>query len=219
MNSDANIAHAEKCVAACAGLPVGALDGGWTALGMSSYTKHLEDALNEIVCLATDRLANAYVIAGEALALRFNKNIINDVVESMDAKIEQIENFPPVPEKLLWMVDGIDRKEATKMIHDYASAAITWKPSKALLRAWEDVQTTGDKARRIEDENRKLKIALKIKEEEHACCADDLRVLAANTNSLLHQIDIGDFMDSNGHSAKMLKATHDLMQLLTPNVE
>ena len=133
----------------------------------------------------------------------------------MDAKIELVQNFPPIPDKLLWMIDGIDRKEATKMIHDYASAAITWKPSKALLRAWEDVQTTGDKARRIEDENRKLKIALKIKEEEHTCCADDRRVIAASTNSLLHQIDIGDFMDSNGHSAKMLKATRDLMRLLT----
>jgi hypothetical protein len=37
------------------------------------------------------------------------------------------------------------------MMHDYARSAITWKPSKALLRAWEDVQTATDKARRFED--------------------------------------------------------------------
>jgi len=67
---------------------------------------------------------------------------------------------------------------------------------------------------RLEDENRLLKIALKIKAEEHDCCADDFRTLAASTNALLHQIDIGDFVDSNGHSAKMLKAVHDLMQTL-----
>ena len=56
---------------ACEGLPDGAIDGGWTALGMSSYAKRLEDALNEILCLNTDRLANAYIISGEVLALRF----------------------------------------------------------------------------------------------------------------------------------------------------
>lgn len=33
------------------------------------------------------------------------------------------------------------------------------------------------------------------------------------SNALLHQIDIGDFMDSHGHSAKMLSAVHDLMKL------
>jgi len=67
-------------------------------------------------------------------------------------KPEPIEEFPPVPKQLLWLFDGIDRKEATKMMHDYALSAITWKPSKALLRAWEDVQTATDKARRLEDE-------------------------------------------------------------------
>ena len=66
-------------------------------------------------------------------------------------KPEPIEEFPPVPMQLLWMFDGIDRKQATKMMHDYARSAITWKPSKALLRAWEDVQTATDKARRFED--------------------------------------------------------------------
>lgn len=34
-------------------------------------------------------------------------------------------------------------------------------------------------------------------------------------NTLLHQIDIGDFVDSNGHSAKMLKPVHDLMRLMS----
>lgn len=33
-------------------------------------------------------------------------------------------DMPPVPSQLLWMFDGIDRKEATKMMHDYAMAAI-----------------------------------------------------------------------------------------------
>lgn len=67
--------YAEKCIAACAGLPNGALDGGWTALGMGSYAKRLEDALNDILCLNTDQLANAYIIAGSALALRFTNLI------------------------------------------------------------------------------------------------------------------------------------------------
>ena len=69
----------------------------------------------------------------------------------MAERIEPVEEFPPVPMQLLWMFDGIDRKQATKMMHDYARSAITWKPSKALLRAWEDVQTATDKARRFED--------------------------------------------------------------------
>ena len=42
--------------------------------------------------------------------------------------------------------------------------------------------------------------------------------LRAAANELLHQIDISDFTDSHGHSAKMLKAVHDLMLLLSrPN--
>ncbi len=31
-----------KCIQACSGLPDGALDGGWTAAGISAYTKKLE---------------------------------------------------------------------------------------------------------------------------------------------------------------------------------
>ena len=38
--------------------------------------------------------------------------------------------------------------------------------------------------------------------------------LADATNALLHQIDIGDFVDSHGHSAKMLQPVHKLMTLL-----
>ena len=45
----------------------------------------------------------------------------------------------------------------------------------------------------------------------------EIERLRAAANALLHQIDIGDFVDSHGHSAKMLKATNDLMALLTPN--
>ena len=59
-----------------------------------------------------------------------------------------------------------------------------------------------------------MRSALRIKSEEHTCCAEDLMALRAAANALLHQIDIGDFVDSNGHSAKMLKATHDLMRML-----
>jgi hypothetical protein len=38
----------------------------------------------------------------------------------------------------------------------------------------------------------------------------------AAVNALLHQIDIGDFVDGHGHAAKMLKPVHDLMRLNTP---
>jgi len=37
--------HTVKCVNARAGLPDEALDGGWTAAGMSAYAKKLEDAI------------------------------------------------------------------------------------------------------------------------------------------------------------------------------
>ena len=39
-------------------------------------------------------------------------------------------------------------------------------------------------------------------------------LLEAAGNALLHQIDINDFQDSNGHDLKMLKAVHDLRALL-----
>lgn len=32
--------------------------------------------------------------------------------------------FPPVPNKLLWMIDVTDRKEATEFIHDYAVSTV-----------------------------------------------------------------------------------------------
>lgn len=41
---------------------------------------------------------------------------------------------------------------------------------------------------------------------------DELR---AAVNVLLRQIDIGDFVDSHGHSAKMLQPVHKLMKLLS----
>ncbi len=41
------------------------------------------------------------------------------------------------------------------------------------------------------------------------------KVLHSLSNELLHQIDINDFTDSHGHSAKMLKAVHDLMKYNT----
>ncbi|HMM72435.1 MAG TPA: hypothetical protein PKC22_09490 [Rhodocyclaceae bacterium] len=50
-------------------------------------------------------------------------------------------------------------------------------------------------------------------------CIGEIRGLREAVNALLHQIDIGDFVDSHGHSAKMLKATHDLMALMTPNAQ
>lgn len=50
-------------------------------------------------------------------------------------------------------------------------------------------------------------------------CIDEAADVIEATNALLHQIDIGDFVDSNGHSAKMLKPVHDLMRLLSKSVE
>ena len=48
-------AHAEKCVKACAGLPDGALDGGWTASGIIAYAKSLEDLLTDLRKTLKDR--------------------------------------------------------------------------------------------------------------------------------------------------------------------
>ena len=48
-------AHAEKCVKACAGLPAGALDGGWTASGIIAYAKSLEDLLTDLRKTLKDR--------------------------------------------------------------------------------------------------------------------------------------------------------------------
>lgn len=69
-------------------------------------------------------------------------------------------------------------------------------------------------ARTVMSDQTSHDMAMRIKAEEHNCCAEDLIALRAAANALLHQIDIGDFVDSNGHSAKMLKATHDLMRAL-----
>ncbi len=64
------------------------------------------------------------------------------------------------------------------------------------------------------EQARNARIALRIKEEEHNCGAEDLITLRTAANALLHQLDIGSFVDGNGHSAKMLKAVHDLMRVL-----
>lgn len=77
-------------------------------------------------------------------------------------RVVRPEEFPPVPDQLLWMFDAIDRKEATKMIHDYAQKAITWKPSAALHAAWGRAQQSEDKARRLEDENERLRGRLNV---------------------------------------------------------
>lgn len=65
----------DKYIKALAGLPDGAIDGGWTAAGMSAYARKLEDALNQILCLSEAHIGDAYIIAGEALALRHNAGI------------------------------------------------------------------------------------------------------------------------------------------------
>jgi len=39
------------------GLPDGAIDGGWTAAGMSAYARKLEDALDSIIQYGTDTLS------------------------------------------------------------------------------------------------------------------------------------------------------------------
>ena len=40
------------CVNACAGLPNDALDGGWTAAGLSEYAKRLEQQRDELLAAA-----------------------------------------------------------------------------------------------------------------------------------------------------------------------
>lgn len=46
---------------------------------MNSYARKLENALNEILTLPTDLIADAYLIAGEALAARFHGETENDI--------------------------------------------------------------------------------------------------------------------------------------------
>lgn len=41
-NDKANASRIVACVNACAGLPDDALDGGWSAVGLSAYAKRLE---------------------------------------------------------------------------------------------------------------------------------------------------------------------------------
>lgn len=90
--------------------------------------------------------------------------------------------------------------------HDLPHAGKALRAAYPTVRDWFTAQYTSMKvwrgrARRAEEENTKLK-----KEVER---------LRATANALLHQIDIGDFVDSHGHNAKMLKAVHDLMRALS----
>lgn len=153
--AELRLAHAERCLTACEGLPDGAIAGGWTAAGMSAYAKKLEDEIIELKVTA--------------------KNALPDI----DSPLQKLGG------RLVDLLDG----EQFDNLEQY------------LMAAHREIDL--------------LKIALRIKTEEHDCCADDLRVLATGTNALLHQIDIGDFVDSNGHSAQMLKPVHDLMKLLS----
>lgn len=57
------------CVNACAGLPQGALDGGWTARGMSEYAIALEQRRDELIA-QRDELLAALKAAKETLANR-----------------------------------------------------------------------------------------------------------------------------------------------------
>lgn len=74
-----------------------------------------------------------------------------------DGIVEQEhEEFPPVPTQLLWMFDGIDRKEATKMMHEYAKTAVTARLAKPLRDAWERAQQAEDKATSLADRVERL---------------------------------------------------------------
>jgi len=54
-----SIADAERivaCINACAGLPQDALDGGWTAAGISQYAKKLEQQRDELLAALVNLL-------------------------------------------------------------------------------------------------------------------------------------------------------------------
>lgn len=76
------------------------------------------------------------------------------------------------------------------------------------------IKKESDREETPEETIHNLRIICRCKQEEGERCAEDMLELKTATNALLHQIDIGDFVDSNGHSAKMLKPVHDLMRLL-----
>jgi len=105
-----------------------------------------------------------------------------------------------------WESEEVSKQSTNPINHETQRQIDFWKLKSAEYR---------DKYLALLEEDAIKNHELKIKYEERDRCAEDLRVLAANTNALLHQIDLGDFVDSNGHSAKMLKPVHDLMRLLS----
>ena len=63
------LAYAEKCMHACAGLPDGAIDGGWTSEGISAYAKRLE---NEITSLKQDAARYRWIRGQDSVSRRWN---------------------------------------------------------------------------------------------------------------------------------------------------
>jgi hypothetical protein len=59
-----------------------------------------------------------------------------------------------------------------------------------------------------------LKIIVRERGEFIAILRNRIAELEAVAKQLLHQIDINDFQDSNGHSLKMFIAVHDLRKAL-----
>ena len=55
--------YAEKCRRACEGLPDGAIDGGWTAAGMSAYAKQLEVEIERLRAVKSAPIG--YITAAE----------------------------------------------------------------------------------------------------------------------------------------------------------
>ena len=102
---------------------------------------------------------------------------------------------------------------------------------KAELAKWEDANTKAGWINELRDhakigfaaaqERDELKLAYaecsRQKNElltKHKQWAAENKVLMVSANALVHQIYIGDFVDSHGHSAKMLSAAIDLKNLL-----
>ena len=63
------LAYAEKCIHACSGLPDGAIDGGWTAYGMSTYAKRIE---TEIISLRKDAMRYRWLRGSDGVSRRWS---------------------------------------------------------------------------------------------------------------------------------------------------
>lgn len=73
MNAAHTPEYVQACVNACAGLPEGAIAGGWTALGLSRYAKGLEDEIKRLkgIGAASEPASTARQMASvDAKALR-----------------------------------------------------------------------------------------------------------------------------------------------------